>query len=221
VVRDVVHSGSLDRASAKRAWPAVLIEVKKLRPARASHYSDIEVDLDADGETLVLEFPSDAAFAMQMAEEPEMRDMLKLALSSVFGVTPPFRFQLGRGAVRPEGAPTSGPRPSDIDDVSPVRDAAVEPLPEYYETAIGMSEPVAQAHVVSKRVPTPGSSAGAGEPKSELERPLMHDLGGQIIGEHLAQSDNDARDTGPVADDTDNADSGQDGPGLFDTEGED
>ena len=57
--------------------------------------------------TLVLEFPSDAAFAMQMAEEPEMRDMLKLALASVFGFTPPFRFQLGRGAVRPESAPAA------------------------------------------------------------------------------------------------------------------
>ena len=69
-------SGKLDRAAAKRAWPAVLVEIKKLRPARASQYSDIEVDVDADGETLVLEFPADQSFSRDLAEQEEAREML-------------------------------------------------------------------------------------------------------------------------------------------------
>ena len=215
VVRDVVHSGAVDRASAKRAWPAVLMEVKKLRPARASHYSDIEVDLDADGTTLVLEFPSDSGFAMQLAEEPEMRDMLKLALASVFGFTPPFRFQLGRGAVRAQSAPVSSARPADIDDSPPARATDEGPMPEYYETATGMSEPTV-VHVAR------GSSVNGGEPKSELERLLMHDLGGQIIGEHAAppSDDDTAENVAAPNEQADSAGPGQDGPGLFDTEGE-
>ena len=65
----------------------------------------------------MLEFPADAAFAMQMAEEPDMRDMLKIALASVLGFVPPFRFQLGRGAVRPDNVSVPAPRPVEVDDV--------------------------------------------------------------------------------------------------------
>ncbi len=171
------------------------MEIKKLRAPRASHYADIEVDLDADGSTLVLEFPADAAFAMQMAEEPDMRDMLKIALASVLGFVPPFRFQLGRGAVRPEPVAVQAPPAVEVDEAPPA------PEPEDEKVF----------------------SAATGEPKSELERLLTHDLGGQIIGEHAAPSadDGSAEDDVEIEDDTDSADLGQDGPGLFDTEEED
>ena len=36
-----------------------------------------------------------------MADEPDMRDMLKKAMTTVFGMAPSFRLQLGRGVVRP------------------------------------------------------------------------------------------------------------------------
>ena len=70
-----------------------------------STFAQVEVDVDADGETLVLEFPAEPAFAFNMASEPANRELLSDSLAAVFGVAPPFRFQRGRGAVRPEPAP--------------------------------------------------------------------------------------------------------------------
>ena len=51
----------------------------------------------------------------------------------------------------------------------------------------------------------------------------MHDLGGQIIGEHAGPSaeGEHTEDNWEIEDDTDSADLGQDGPGLFDSEEED
>ncbi|PKQ14331.1 MAG: hypothetical protein CVT68_12425, partial [Actinobacteria bacterium HGW-Actinobacteria-8] len=102
-------AGVLDRGAAKRNWQAVLVEIRKVKPTRAHIFSSVEVDVDADGKTLVLEFPSDQAFSMQMAEEPEMRELVKVSLSRVFSVAPAFRTQLGRGAVRPTEPPAPVP----------------------------------------------------------------------------------------------------------------
>ncbi len=66
-------------------------------------FGRVEVDVDADRHTLVIEFPSDQEFSMQMAEEPEMRELLQRALGAVIGVAPPVRFQLG-SAFRPPAA---------------------------------------------------------------------------------------------------------------------
>lgn len=97
-------SGVLERGTAKRNWQAVLVEVRKRKPAREATFAQVEVDVDADGETLVLEFPAEPAFAFNMASEPANRELLSDSLAAVFGVAPPFRFQRGRGAVRPEPA---------------------------------------------------------------------------------------------------------------------
>ena len=102
-----VSGGRIDRAVAKRAWPAVLLEIKKLKPARAHGYSQVEIDVDADGTTLVLEFPEAQAFAKEMADEPEMKEMLKQAMIAVFGTVPGIRLQVGRGGVRPAPTPVA------------------------------------------------------------------------------------------------------------------
>ncbi len=65
----------LDTAAAKRAWPAVVAEIRRVKATRAEMYGRVEVDVDADRHTLVLEFPADQEFAMQMAEEPDMREL--------------------------------------------------------------------------------------------------------------------------------------------------
>ncbi len=92
----------LDRAHVKRAWPAVVAEVRKLKSARGAMFDGTEVDVDTDGVTLVVEFPSSARFPMKQAQGPDNVALLKRALASVFGSVPPFRYQLGRGAVRAE-----------------------------------------------------------------------------------------------------------------------
>jgi hypothetical protein len=170
VITSVPHAGPLDRGSAKRNWQAVLVEVKKDKPARANLFASVEVDVDADGSTLVVEFPEDQEFSMQMAEEPEMRDLLRAALGRVFGFAPPFRYQLGRGAVRPPiemQPPAPAPR-VDVSPEGPDVAGGEEPMPEYYETAAGFTEPAAQ------RDSTPQNGLDA----------VLSQLGAHIVSEH-------------------------------------
>ena len=220
-----VHTGhAIERAAAKRAWPAVLVEIRKLKPARASQYSQVELEVDADGETLVLEFPSDQSFVMQMAEEPDMREMLTHALAAVLGTAPPVRMQLGRGAVRPVQVPPRTPQslPADAGE-----SASSEPVAEYYETGTGISE---GAPAKRPRSDAPASRPswatapnGGSEPGSDLERFLVRDLGAQIVAEHAAAADSAAGDIEssigedvPFATLSESMDLVQSDPGLFD-----
>ncbi|MDP2183649.1 MAG: DNA polymerase III subunit gamma/tau [Actinomycetota bacterium] len=100
VIVEAVLSGPLDRAQVKRAWPAVLAEMRKTKKARATFFGATEIDVDPDGSTVVVEFPADNAFVMKQAGEAETRQLLRRALAAVLGVAPPIRYQLGRGAVR-------------------------------------------------------------------------------------------------------------------------
>ena len=220
-----VHTGhAIERAAAKRAWPAVLVEIRKLKPARASQYSQVELEVDADGETLVLEFPSDQSFVMQMAEEPDMREMLTHALAAVLGTAPPVRMQLGRGAVRPVQAPPHIPQSSPVEARE---SASSEPVPEYYETGTGLSEgPSAKRPKSDAPASVPPRTAaprGGPEPTSDLERFLVRDLGAQIVAEHAAAADAPADDSEsgigedvPFTTLSESTDSGRSDPGLFD-----
>jgi DNA polymerase-3 subunit gamma/tau len=230
-----VSMGALDRAAARRAWPAVLVEIKKLRPARASQYGDVEVDVDTDGTTLVLEFPNDQSFARDMAEEPEMRDMLKMALAAVLGSAPPVRLQLGRGSVRPPVDDETGPTPASVRVAAPHpwdTSADEAPLPEYYETGDDRddapstreaSAPAPAAPALAVAAPAPQPATGA-EPQTELEKLLVGQLGGVIVAQHAtdpATSPVDAEDLSGTEDDAETEPQDQGDPGLFDTDGED
>jgi DNA polymerase-3 subunit gamma/tau len=121
-----VTSGRIDRGTAKRNWQAVLAEVRKRKPAREATYAQAEIDVDVDGETLVIEFPTEPEFAMEMASTPENRELLRSAIEAVFGHAPPFRFQRGRGAVRPEepstpaaSVPAPAPEPAESAPADP------------------------------------------------------------------------------------------------------
>jgi len=171
VTAPVRAGGPLDRGTAKRNWQAVLVEVKKSKPARAQLFSSVEVDVDTDGSTLVVEFPQDATFSMQIAEEPEMRELLRAALSRVFGFAPPFRYQLGRGVVRPpkEMEPPAPVARFDVSPESADSDAANhESASEHYETATGFSEPSAGHDTVSRQ--------GLDD--------VLNQLGAHIVAEH-------------------------------------
>ncbi len=78
-------------------------------------YGRVEVDVDADGHTLVLEFPADQEFAMQMAEEPDMRELLQRALGAVMGFAPPVRFRLGSDLPERPAAVEAQAAPADLD----------------------------------------------------------------------------------------------------------
>ena len=170
-----IPSGGLDRASARRAWPAVLAEIRRIKPTRAEMYGRIEADIDSDGVTLVLEFPADQEFAMQMAEEPDMRELLQRALGSAIGFAPPVRFRLGKPLATAAAVPPS-PASADPDPVA-------DEVPDYYETDESPSDAVEAAHVAPQPVvpvePSVGSDATAA-----LRRELEESLGVQIVAEH-------------------------------------
>jgi hypothetical protein len=173
-VTPVRHSGPLDRATVRRNWQAVLAEVKKASVSRAGTFTNVEVDVDADGGTLVVEFPADQRHAMGMAERPDNRELLRGALSRVFGVAPPFRFQLGRGAVRPaESSDERIDEPAASErshEAAPDTEVPVDegPIPEYYETATGLTEPIEMR---------------TSQPSTGLQD-VLDSLGAHIVAEH-------------------------------------
>lgn len=119
---------ALDRAKARRAWPAVMAELKKSRAARSFVFLGTQVD--ADGDTLVVEFPRDARVNMELAEEADSRDSLGQALVAVLGVRPPVRFQLGRGEIRhDEGGEVPAPPERLVPDVESARDSGADTPP--------------------------------------------------------------------------------------------
>jgi len=169
--------GVLDRGTAKRSWQAVLIEIKKKRPARAQLFATVEVDVDPDGPTLVIEFPEDQAFSLQIAEEPEMRDLLRASLARVLGAAPPFRFQLGRGAVRPAPA---------VEDMSVGRPSTAPAAPTATRSTV--SEPP----LSDPEEPTPEYRGDDAALDAPVESPFTTDaqpdwisqLGARVVAEH-------------------------------------
>ncbi|MBE0476098.1 MAG: DNA polymerase III subunit gamma/tau [Coriobacteriia bacterium] len=162
-------AGPPDRAAVKRAWPSVLGEMRRARRSRATLFANTEADLDADGETLVVEFPADNDFNMRMAGEPDTHKLLKAALASVLGTAPPFRYQLGRGPVRPaEPAPAARTATS---------------------ATAGRDEGAAAGRDEGPDVPQAGPEGARG---GDLERQVIDDLGAEVVGEHPLEGSEEA-----------------------------
>jgi len=223
----------------------VLAEIRKVKPGRAQLFGVAEVDVDTDGQTLVVEFPVDQSFSIQLAEEPDARELLQRALASALGFAPPVRFQLGRGVARPAPDVSAAPAPVPTADASASArasepephasaatarphvasavvpgesDFADEPVPEYYETGAGFTEPVRERGATSAP-PAPDVAP------SDLTRFLTEGLGARIVAEHAAPPEAIA----PAAGDDDDAaaelaepDSAiptlYDDPGLFESD---
>jgi DNA polymerase-3 subunit gamma/tau len=151
----------LDRAHVKRAWPAVLAEVKKAKPTRAHIFANTEVDVGDEGTVLVVEFPADQKFTMDLAAATDTRHLLANAMGVVLGAVPPFRYQLGRGAVQP---------------------IASETAPERTDTP-----PATVADETTTEAGSVDSSERSAE--EELERKLMLELGANLVAEHPHDDD--------------------------------
>lgn len=164
VVVEVTHThGALDRAHIKRAWPAVLAELRRIKPSRAGGFSGTEVDLDADGSTIVVEFPADQSLVV--VNDPETREYLNKAIALVLGSVPPYRFQQGRGPVKPIEAPApeahvDAPIPPD-ETLTPEAPAAVASVP----------------------------SADTTHDEHDLDQILMSELGAEMVAEHPHDTD--------------------------------
>lgn len=153
----------LDRAAVKRAWPAVVEEMRSIRMSRGQLFGGTEVDVDPDGETVVVEFAIDQRFALDRARDPESVQVLRRALATVLGGAPPVRYQLGRGPVRSASAG---------DDAAGEMSSHVDVPPETRPDETGPMPPVS---------PDPD---GRTDKERELERVLLDDLGAEIVVDH-------------------------------------
>jgi len=115
----------LDVATVKRAWPAVLAEIKKIRAPRAHIFNGTEAEVVSG--TLVVEFPADQRFAMDLARETETLRVLRRAVRTVLGQEPPVEYRLGRsGASFSAAAATQAPSPDAMADAAAEADADLE-----------------------------------------------------------------------------------------------
>jgi DNA polymerase-3 subunit gamma/tau len=175
-VIEVVHEPAtkLDRASMRRAWPAVLADIRKARPTRGHMFAAVDVDVDRDGVTLVLEFPEGQEFQMDLAADDENRAMLRTALANVLGTAPPFRYQLGRGEVRPS---TDRATPADTGD---------QPDTERTPSAAGASasQPGGEAVPVG-----PGREEPDDAPVDDVEKLLVEQFGARVVAEETHHPD--------------------------------
>lgn len=115
-------TGDLDVAAVKRAWPAVLAEIKKLRAPRAYIFNGTEAEIVSG--TLVVEFPADQGFALDLARETETIGMLRRAVRVVLGQEPPVEYRLGRQGKSNGSVPGCDEPPAE--SVTPAPAAAVE-----------------------------------------------------------------------------------------------
>ncbi len=136
----------------KRSWPAVQAEIRRLRPSRAHLFDMSEVEVE--GDLLVVEFPKDQRFALDLASDSDTLQLLRRSVGAVLGVTPPIEFRLGR-----QGA-SSAKRP---------RSTQAEAAPQAAE---------ASAVVVPVAGTAPARCAGSNA--RDLERMLIDELGRRV-----------------------------------------
>ncbi len=117
-------SGSLDVGELRRRWKDVINEVKRSRPAASKLF--LETEADIDGDTVVVEFDPSRKVLVRRAEEQDIVAALRDAIRDVLGWHVAIRYQLGRGAVRPQDdddPPVPGSPPAPIVDAPDQTDA--------------------------------------------------------------------------------------------------
>jgi len=115
---------SLDVATVKRAWPAVLAEIKKIRAPRAHIFNGTEAEVVSG--TLVVEFPADQRFAMDLARETETLGVLRRAVRSVLGQEPPVEYRLGRSGASSSAEAVAAQAPRQDEALDTATEPAVD-----------------------------------------------------------------------------------------------
>jgi DNA polymerase-3 subunit gamma/tau len=111
--------GPLDVGELRRRWKDVINQVKLSRPAASKLF--LETEADIDGDTVVVEFDPNRKVLVRRAEEQDIVAALRDAIRDVLGWHVAIRYQLGRGAVRPEGddePPATGLPPAFVTEAS-------------------------------------------------------------------------------------------------------
>ncbi len=171
---------------------------------------------------------------MQMAEEPDMRELLQRALGTVMGTAPPVRFKLS-GVASPGARPGAGSRGRRRRIARrghrPMTSRRPTTMPsEYYETIsaphpwVADAEPEPTAEKPARAsADAPASPAAEGAPAGGISRQLMESLGAEIV-EHRPAEAAGGGDEAPLGDteadlaDLETSDFGLKDPELFDSD---
>jgi hypothetical protein len=101
-----VAPSAYDVAELRRQWKDVVRAVKEVKPATSKLFLDTEADLD--GDVVVVEFASDRKVIAKMADDTDVKVLVREAIEKVLGWHVAVRVQVGRGVVRPAAAPDPG-----------------------------------------------------------------------------------------------------------------
>jgi DNA polymerase-3 subunit gamma/tau len=143
--------GPLDVVTLKRAWPAVLAEFKKLKPSRSHTFNETEAEVD--GDVLVVEFPIEQQFMMNLASDSDTLGLLRRSISAVLGVEPPVEYRLGRA-----GGSTSTSTPE-------------------------VSSPATESAAAHGTTDAPQHVASVAQEESDLEASIIAELGAELLGD--------------------------------------
>jgi DNA polymerase-3 subunit gamma/tau len=94
-----VAPSAYDVAELRRRWRDVLRAVKEVKPATSKLF--LETEADIDGDVVVVEFATERKVIAKMADEGEVKALVREAIERVLGWHVAVRVQVGRGVVRP------------------------------------------------------------------------------------------------------------------------
>ena len=102
-------------AALQRVWRSVVAAVKKERVSYGVLFVNVRARAEADGSGVVVEFPADNPFAFNMAQKPDVLEVMSQAFDRVAGTHVPFRCaqaQAAPAAVAPSAAVPISQAPS-------------------------------------------------------------------------------------------------------------
>lgn len=105
-------AGGLDNPAAlQRIWQATLSSIKKAKAAYGVLFLNTKAIYDAERGGIVIEFPTENAFAYNAVQKPEVFEVVKASLVQAAGAEIPFRFAQGAGGAASAGAPVASTQP--------------------------------------------------------------------------------------------------------------
>ena len=144
-------AGGLDNPAAlQRIWQATLSSIKKAKAAYGVLFLNTKAIYDAERGGIVVEFPTENAFAYNAVQKPEVFEVVKAALIQAAGAEIPFRYAQGAGGAASAGASAASTQPvsQGASAATPAQSAAAPSQaanPVRPAVVPAQSQPVAQA----------------------------------------------------------------------------
>jgi DNA polymerase-3 subunit gamma/tau len=183
-------------AALQRVWRSVVTAVKKEKISYGVLFMNVKVHPDQDAQGIVIEFPSDNPFAFNMAQKPDVHQVLTGALAQAAGTAVPFRCVQGAAApASAASASTAAPAPHPAaPHVAPVSRAVptapmAAPEPDD-EVPLDAYEGIPEAQDAEGGVPVgaPSASAPVAAPAADSAQPLDEGDLSKMLSDTMGQA---------------------------------